>query len=137
MKKPIKRQHKKNPTLMVVENKELLAFLVEKLEGQSRTNIKKLLSERQILVNGIVYTQFNHPLVKGDKVEILYTKIRGQKIVGLKIVYEDDELLVVDKEPGILSISTDKEREKTAYSTLKAYLKEKNQMNKIFQENRL
>jgi len=32
----------------------------------------------------------------------------------LKIVYEDDELLVVDKEPGILSISTDKEREKTS-----------------------
>lgn len=137
MKKPIKKPYRKNPTITVAENTELLAFLIEKLEGQSRTNIKKLLSERQILVNGIVYTQFNQPLVKGDKVEILYTKIRGQKIVGLKIVYEDDELLVVDKEPGILSISTDKEREKTAYSTLKAYLKEKNQMNKIFIVHRL
>jgi len=128
---------RKNPTYYVKEPMALLEFLLATLEGQSRTNIKKLLSERQILINGVVNTQFNHPLVKGDKIEVLYTKIRGLKITGLKIVFEDDDIIVVDKESGILSMATDKEREKTAYSIVKTYLKEKNPMNKVFIVHRL
>ena len=137
MKKINKKPYKKNPVINVSQNCQLLDFLIEKLIGQSRTNIKKLLSERQILVNGVVYTQFNHSLVQGDKVEIIYTKVRGQKITGLKIIFEDDDIIVIDKDSGVLSMSTDKERDKTAYSTLKAYLKEKNPENKIFIVHRL
>lgn len=137
MKKTNKRPRIKNPSIKVLENSQLLEFLIKNLTGQSRTNIKKLLSERQILVNGVVHTQFNHSLVKGDNVEILYTKIRGQKITGLKIVFEDNDIIVVDKESGVLSMANDKEREKTAYGTLKTYLKEKNPENKIFIVHRL
>lgn len=137
MKKKYNKHFRKNPVINVTENIELLEFLIQNLESQSRTNIKKLMSERQILINGVVHTQFNHPLVKGDKVEILYTKVRGQKITGLKIIFEDDDIIVVDKESGVLSMSTDKEREKTAYSTIRAYLKEKNPMNKVFIVHRL
>lgn len=44
---------------------------------------------------------------------------------GVSIIYEDDDVLVVEKESGILSIATDNEREKTAYNMLKEYLKTK------------
>lgn len=128
---------KKNPSYYVKENSELLEFLISNLKGQSRTNIKKLLSERQILVNGAVHTHFAHVLNKGDKVEILYTKVRGQKMKGIKVVYEDDDIIVVDKESGILSMATDKEREKTAYEMVKRYLKDKNPQNKVFIVHRL
>ncbi len=138
MKKKIKKNfNKKNPSYYVKDAITLMEFLTTTLQGQSRTNIKSLLSERQILVNGVVHTHFAHPLEKGDKVEILYTKIRGSQIKGLKIVFEDDDLIVIDKESGILSMATDKEREKTAYSIIKTYLKEKNPLNKVFIVHRL
>lgn len=138
MKKPLnKTVSKKNPSYYVKEATELLEFLLVILKGQSRTNIKRLLSERQILVNGAVYTHFNHSLVKGDKVEVLYTKVRGQNIKGLKIVFEDDHIIVVDKESGLLSMASDKEREKTAYSIVKGYLKDKGAHNKVFIVHRL
>ena len=135
-KKP-KPKLKKNVILKVDEDSLLLEFLLKKLDGKSRTNVKRLLSERQILINGIVSTQFNTPLVKGDFIEIIYGKIRGQRITGLKIVFEDDDIIAVDKESGVLSMATDKERDKTAYNALKIYLKEKNPNNKVFIVHRL
>lgn len=132
-----KNSRPKNPVFKVQEDDTLLNFLINNLEGKSRTNIKRLLSERQILINGTVHTHFKSPLVKGDSVEILYAKVRGQEIKGLKIVFEDDEIIVVDKESGLLSMATDKERKKTAYEILKNYVKERDELNKIFIVHRL
>jgi 23S rRNA pseudouridine1911/1915/1917 synthase len=138
MKRSIKKSSRtKNPVLEVKEDDTLLNFLINNLEGKSRTNIKRLLSERQILINGAVYTHFNSSLKKGDKVEILYAKVRGQEIKGLKIVFEDDELIVADKESGLLSMATNKERKKTAYEILKNHVKERDESNKIFIVHRL
>lgn len=138
MKKRINKHFvKKNPTYYVKESTALLEFLLANLQNQSRTNIKKLLSERQILVNGAVHTHFAHILNKGDKIEVLYTKVRGQNMKGIKVVYEDEEIIVVDKESGILSMATGKERDKTAYEMVKRYLKDKNPQNKVFIVHRL
>lgn len=132
-----KKPHRKNVIFKATENSELMKFLLEKLKGQSRTNIKKLLSEKQILVNNILSSQFNQPIVIGDTIEIMYNKVRGTEITGLKIIYEDADIIVIDKEAGVLSIATDNEREKTAYNTLKVYLKERDPNNKIFVVHRL
>ncbi len=138
MKKKIKKNfNKKNPSYYVKESTTLMEFLELTLQGQSRTNIKRLLSERQILVNGAVHTHFAYILSKGDKIEVLFTKVRGQNMKGIKVVYEDDDIIVVDKESGILSMSTDKERDKTAYEMVKRYLKDKNPQNKVFIVHRL
>lgn len=53
----------------------------------------------------------------------------------LKILYEDKYIIVVNKEPNILTISTDKEKEKTLYHEIYTYLKKKNQ--KVFIVHRL
>ncbi len=53
----------------------------------------------------------------------------------LNIIYEDKSLLVIDKPSGILTISTDKEKEKTLYHEVYEYLHKKNQ--KVFIVNRL
>lgn len=55
----------------------------------------------------------------------------------LKIVYEDKDLIVVDKKAGMLTISTDKEKEKTLFHELLTFQKQKNQNNKIFIIHRL
>lgn len=53
----------------------------------------------------------------------------------LNIIYEDKSLLVINKPSGILTIATDKEKEKTLYHEVYEYLHKKNQ--KVFIVNRL
>ena len=55
----------------------------------------------------------------------------------LQIIYEDKYLIVVNKKSGILTISTDKEKENTLYSKVKEYLKKQNKNNKVFIVHRL
>lgn len=55
----------------------------------------------------------------------------------LKIIYEDNDLIVVNKDSNLLSISTSKEKEKTLYHYVSLYLKEKNKNNKVFIIHRL
>jgi 23S rRNA pseudouridine1911/1915/1917 synthase len=42
---------------------------------------------------------------------------------GLRILHEDKDILVIDKPPGLLTIATDKERSRTAYSFLTDYVR--------------
>ncbi len=42
---------------------------------------------------------------------------------GLSIIYEDRDILVIDKPAGLLTMSTDSEKSKTAYASLTDYVK--------------
>lgn len=55
----------------------------------------------------------------------------------LKIVYEDKDIIVIDKKPHLLTISTDNEKEKTLFHQVMLYLKKKNRNNKVFIVHRL
>jgi 23S rRNA pseudouridine1911/1915/1917 synthase len=55
----------------------------------------------------------------------------------LKHVFEDDDLIVVDKPAGLLTVGTDKERRKTVYALLYQYLKNKKVPERIFIVHRL
>lgn len=115
---------------------ELLEFLLKKCHT-SRNNVKNLLAKRQVLVNGSVVTQYNFPLAKDDEVKIAKTSVRGdgtaQKTVRtlrpprrepLKIVYEDDDFIAVDKPEGLLSVESDKETD-SAFARVFEYLRQK------------
>lgn len=58
---------------------------------------------------------------------------------GLSILYEDRDILVVDKMNGLLTVSTEKVRENTAYYLLNEYVRKKNQKskNRVFIVHRL
>ena len=55
----------------------------------------------------------------------------------LDIVYEDKNYIVINKPSGILTVSTDKEKEKTLFHKVFVYLKQKNKNNKVFIVHRL
>jgi len=59
--------------------------------------------------------------------------------LGLKMIYEDADLLVVDKPGGLLSMATDRERERTAYFFMTDYVRKGNarSRNRIFIVHRL
>ncbi|MEG1798521.1 MAG: pseudouridine synthase, partial [Clostridium sp.] len=123
----------------VLEKMELMKFLIENLKKQSRTNIKTLLSKEQILVNGKVEKQFNYILTKDDIVSVDWNKNRNDKTPkGIKIIYEDKFIIVVEKESGILSISTEnKKNERTVYKLLMDYVKGRNERDRVFIVHRL
>ena len=55
----------------------------------------------------------------------------------MRIVYEDEFVLVVDKGYGLLSVSTDRVKTKTAYRILSDYVKEADPSNRLFVLHRL
>lgn len=125
-------------TYPVREASRLLDFLIASMPERKRTAIKNLLSHNQIAVNGQPVTQFDTELKPGDEVKANLTReFRVFYNRRLKIVYEDDDIIVVNKGYGLLSMGTDKIKEGTAYSILRDYLKWKDPRNKLFIVHRL
>ena len=90
---------------VVQEAAPLLEWLLSNMKG-SKSKIKATLQGRGIKVNGKVVTQFDYQLEPGAKVSVSQTKKNDKfKSRYVKIVYEDRWLVVVEKNPGILSMA--------------------------------
>lgn len=117
---------------------ELLKFLFEQMPSRSRNSIKGILSRGQVSINAKVSTQYNAPLKEGDTVKIQARVASDDvKLKGLSIMYEDNDLLVIEKDAGLLSVGTKKERHNTAYRQLTDYVKSIHPHNRIFVVHRL
>jgi len=132
-------QNKPLQTLKATSNSELLSFLIEQKVRKSRSAIKLLLTHKQVKVNNKVVSLHSYQLVSGDVVTIHKTtkKQEYKQLRGLRIIYEDDSLVVINKEAGLLAIATDKEKRDTAYSIVSEYLKDLNFKNRVFVLHRL
>jgi 23S rRNA pseudouridine1911/1915/1917 synthase len=125
----------------VAHDSPLLSYLYEIFPTQSRTGVKNMLAKGQVLVNGESTTAFNQPLRTGDTLLVLPKAISMAREssanardevekTGVRIVFEDDDYLVVDKPSGLLTVSTAKgsqsksgKKEATLYAILNAYVK--------------
>ena len=141
-----KKEKDKNPRrekpqtiqFKVKQEAELMKFLVENLPHKNRNNIKTMLKKRQVIVNGTAISQFNHVLKPGDVVELSRRPADSAlKMPGVVIVHEDEHVIVVNKNAGLLTIATDKEKRDTVYSMLSGYVKAQDRSNKIFIVHRL
>lgn len=122
----------------VNEETTLMPFLIASMPERKRTSIKELLRHNQVAVNGTPISQFNSVLNPGDEVKVNLT--REWRVFynrRLKLVYEDDDIIVVNKGYGLLSMGNDKVKDGTAYSILREYVKWENPRNKIFIIHRL
>lgn len=117
----------------IIEESKLLEYLLKKFNKLSRNSVKNMLANKQIVVNGKVVTKYDYILKKGDKISFNGKKDK----MGLKIIYEDDLFLVIDKPYNLLTVATDKEKEKTAYVEVNKYIKQNNSKGKIFVLHRL
>ncbi len=116
----------------------LLEFLLKQLKDKSRNNVKSLLTNKTVSVDGKTVTRHDHPLKMGQTVRISSQEHMLQKqFKQLKIIYEDDELIVIDKPAGLLTIATEKETERTAYHLMTDYVRISGAKNRIFVVHRL
>ncbi len=121
----------------VNKDSELLEFLLETLKGQSRNSVKSLLTNHRVSIDGAPISQYNFKLYKGDVVIISKTPIHKKTRSNLPIIYENNEMIVINKPSGLLSIASDKEKGSTAYRMLTDYVQQKDKHNRIFVVHRL
>src|SRR5574344_980856 len=119
----------KKTELKVKQPDELLNYLLNNL-NMSRNKLKALLKYNNILVNGRVIKQFDYKLKENDKIVL---NNDGKKApCPVHIIYEDDNYLVLEKKTGLLTIATDREKDKTLYHIARQYVKSNNKNNNIF-----
>ena len=124
--------------LKVSEATQLMDFLLAKMGGMSRSSVKSLLGHRQVTVNEKVVTQFDYMLKAADSVVINSTRGNVELVhPKLRIIFEDSDLIVVEKKEGLLSVTTGRETETTAFLILKNYVKKSSTRNKIYTVHRL
>ncbi len=109
-------------TFKVAQEALLIEFLMEKMHGISRNRAKALISNRVVLVNNAITT---HPLTELKAGQVVQVDRSKRKMAfhsnELDIVYEDPYLLIIDKHPGLLSMSNNS-RQQTVQTVLNRYL---------------
>jgi 23S rRNA pseudouridine1911/1915/1917 synthase len=99
--------------------------LVERLHaefpGASGRSVKQWLGAGRVRVNGEVARDGRVPVGPRDRVTLGPAQGPPAEVAlprDLRVIHEDAQLLVVDKPPGLLTIATERERERTAYRAL-------------------
>jgi 23S rRNA pseudouridine1911/1915/1917 synthase len=128
----------RNKTFLVTEPTTLLPFLLSRLPEKGRNKVKGLLTHHQVIVEGQTVTRHDHALLPGQQVIIQSaTASNRDALYGVKILFEDAHIIVIDKPPGLLSIATEKETERTAYRTLMDHVRNEHKEGRVFIVHRL
>ena len=99
--------------LKVKENGELLSYLYDNLD-MPKKKIKQYLTHGSIYVNNVKTRQYNYSLINGMEI-VIDTDNKNKKVLPFDIVFEDDNIIVVNKPAGLLTIATAMEKEKEFY----------------------
>lgn len=122
----------------VQEPVELLSFLLKAIGNKGRNAIKSTLARGQVSVNNQVITTYNYPLQPGQIVTVSKKRvIEAPSLVGLSILHEEDDIIVIHKEAGLLSIASEQEKELTAYHQLTTHVRLQLPSNRIYVVHRL
>lgn len=97
-------------------NKKLSSFLLDTFDGLSLNTIYKALRKKDIIING---TRVNENIVlkENDNVTIYISDDFLYKTFDLKIVYEDENIVIVNKPIGIEVVTKNHEKDLTYYVT--------------------
>jgi 23S rRNA pseudouridine1911/1915/1917 synthase len=96
-----------------------------------------LLERGRVRLNGETCKIAARRVVPGDVVEIFARGDSHVRVRGVQIVFEDKDILLLEKPAGLLTVPTPDEQERTAYAYLRQYLRERNPTQKLFVVHRL
>lgn len=121
--------------LIVEKEGELLDYLYSHLD-MPKKRIKQYLTHGSIYVNNNKTTKYNEKVVPGMNI-VIATDKANSKSLPFDILFEDNHIVVVNKPSGLLTIATEKEKEKTLYHMVREYLVSKDKRSRIFIVHRL
>jgi tRNA pseudouridine32 synthase/23S rRNA pseudouridine746 synthase/23S rRNA pseudouridine1911/1915/1917 synthase len=101
------------------EESNLFDFLIKSFPSSSRNTLRSWIKEGRVLIDGIPIKNLSAQLLEGQNVVIGQRK----KLLpcGIEILYDDQDLVVINKPSGLLSVSAAFEQGETAHAWLRAY----------------
>ena len=109
----------------------LIDFIINQFSF-SHKKAKMLLTNNLIQVDGKIITKYNYQLKIGQIVNVnIYNKSKD-----IDIIYEDKDIIVINKEANLLTVS-DGKKDINLYALVSDYVKKNNKNNKIFIVHRL
>lgn len=117
----------RNVRLKIDHPQTLLEALASFYPDSSKTTLRQMLQSGRVRVNGETEKNARRDLDAGD---LLHVGQKSSTIAlppDLTIVHEDDDVIVVLKAHGLLTVATERERETTAQAYLNEYLRQKRQ----------
>jgi len=126
--------------ILTKSGSDLLRLLTD--AGYSKTKAKQLVKHGAVVIGDKEATRVDQLLLPGELVSIRSEqemRAQAKDCPGLTIVYEDEDIIVIDKPAGLLTIASENEKRKTAFYLLSSYLKERAQstQERIFIVHRL
>lgn len=101
----VPRNNDKATVREVKQPDKLLNFVMHCLDGISRNKAKSILTHGGVTVDGRIQTHVDYPLDEGCVVKIQrHPRPSSTNNPHYRIVYEDQWLVVVDKQQGVLSM---------------------------------
>ena len=108
--------------LTIKEDGTLLATAAALLPDHKPTKLKSMLRHNQLAVNGVPTTKFDQPVSAGDQLWVNFD--RSFQVFShprIKLIFEDNDIIVVDKGYGVLSTAAGKPSDDTVYNIVKKY----------------
>src|SRR5215471_1693092 len=108
--------------MWVMESQTVLDWLVRKYPLAKKQTLKRMVEGRRVRVNGRLVKKLSDSLATGDAVEVDESRPgreRGIRLDG--IVFEDVDLLVVNKPAGLLTSTGPKEKRPTLLAKVREY----------------
>jgi 23S rRNA pseudouridine1911/1915/1917 synthase len=105
--------------LIAPHDAPILEIVTLLFPASSKTTIRSWIKDGRVTIDGVTAKQANDLVRKGQ------TVVFGEKIKlvnnKLKIIYEDQHLIAIEKPSGLLSVSTSFEKGDTVHAMLKAH----------------
>jgi 23S rRNA pseudouridine1911/1915/1917 synthase len=124
--------------IKIKEDGKLLEVLFSSLSSWSKKKVKQRLKDGTVSVNGEITTKHDFPIRTTDVVEVgMVEKTFKQAIKSLDIIYQDKDLIAINKPAGLLSVGTPTESKQHALYILRNQLMRGRNQLKLWPVHRL
>jgi 23S rRNA pseudouridine1911/1915/1917 synthase len=122
---------------VVAARQQLLDALAGMFPESSKTTLRQMLQTGRVRVNGEIEKSARRDLEEDDTVDVADKAVHRNLPEGLAILHEDNDVIVVLKAHGLLTVATERERDTTAQAYLNVYLGQKKGEERIQVVHRL
>ena len=123
--------------LVVAQRQQLLDALAVMFPESSKTTLRQMLQTARVRVNSEIEKNARRDLEEDDTVDVADKAVHRNLPEGLAILHEDNDVIVVLKAHGLLTVATERERDTTAQAYLNVYLGQKKGEDRIQVVHRL
>ena len=124
--------------MTIKQDGTILSAAAALLPDHKPTKLKSMLRHNQLAVNGVPTSQFDHPVVAGDVLWVNFD--RSFQVFShprVKLVYEDSDIIIVDKGYGLLSTAAGRPSNDTVFNIMRTYARKFSDKANVYVVHRL